>query len=32
MRPYGIVELVKSGRVALARDLKGGQRTLRATG
>ncbi|MDX1689939.1 MAG: acetolactate synthase small subunit [Acidimicrobiia bacterium] len=30
MRPYGIVELVKSGRVAIARDAKGGARSLKA--
>ncbi len=30
MRPYGVVELVKSGRIALSRDGKGGGRNLRA--
>jgi acetolactate synthase-1/3 small subunit len=30
VRPYGIVELVKSGRIAMARDLKG--RKLKAVG
>jgi acetolactate synthase-1/3 small subunit len=30
VRPYGIVDLVKSGRVALARDVKGKQPRLRA--
>ncbi len=30
IRPYGIIDLVKSGRVALARDSKGKQSRLRA--
>ena len=32
MRPYGIVELVKSGRIAVGRDTKNPQATLRAAG
>lgn len=32
MRPYGIVESVKSGRIALGRDIKNPQATLRAAG
>lgn len=30
VRPYGVIDLVKSGRVALARDMKGKQPRLRA--
>ncbi len=30
VRPYGVIDLVKSGRVALGRDLKGKQTRLRA--
>jgi acetolactate synthase-1/3 small subunit len=30
VRPYGIVDLAKSGRIALARDMKGKQPRLRA--
>ena len=30
LRPYGVIDLVKSGRVALARDTKGKQPKLRA--
>ena len=30
VRPYGVIDLVKSGRIALARDIKGKQPRLRA--
>jgi acetolactate synthase-1/3 small subunit len=30
VRPYGVIDLVKSGRVALAREPKGKQSRLRA--